>query len=201
MRATITIATTAKTPLHQRQQHHCNKGNNAITMTARTPAHWWWWQCHCNKGNNASLRMGTMQHDKGNNAIVDQGQQCHCYKGNNTILTTARMPAYWQWWQHHHHEGSNHNHNNAKMPAHWWQQCHCDKGNNASLTTSDKGNNTSLTMVETSAHWQWQQCHCDQSNNCHCDNGKDACALTAMTLAWWQSTRARTSMMTTTPLQ
>jgi hypothetical protein len=39
MRATFAIATMAKTPVHQRQQRHRNKGNNAIAMTARMPAH------------------------------------------------------------------------------------------------------------------------------------------------------------------
>jgi hypothetical protein len=39
MMATITIAMMAKMPAHQWQQHHHNKGNNIITMTARTPGH------------------------------------------------------------------------------------------------------------------------------------------------------------------
>jgi hypothetical protein len=38
---TITIIiNNGKTPAdRQRQQRHCYKGNNAITMTAKTPAH------------------------------------------------------------------------------------------------------------------------------------------------------------------
>jgi hypothetical protein len=38
-RAIIAIATMAKTPVHQWQQCHCNKGNNAIVMMASIPAH------------------------------------------------------------------------------------------------------------------------------------------------------------------
>jgi hypothetical protein len=34
-------------------------------------------------------------------------------------------------------------------------------------------------MVETPVHQQWQQRHCDKNDNCHCNNGKDTCALTA----------------------
>jgi hypothetical protein len=36
-----------------------------------------------------------------------------------------------------------------------------------------------LTTARTPAHQQWQQCHCHEGNNCNCNNGKDACALTA----------------------
>jgi hypothetical protein len=39
MKATIAIATIAKMPVHQWQQHHHNEGNNAIVMIARTPTH------------------------------------------------------------------------------------------------------------------------------------------------------------------
>jgi hypothetical protein len=52
-RATIAIATTAKTPAYQRQQHHHNKGmdasfttsnegDNTGLMTAEMPAHQQW---------------------------------------------------------------------------------------------------------------------------------------------------------------
>jgi hypothetical protein len=84
MRGTIAIATTAKMPVHQRQWRHCNKGNNAIAMMARTPAHWWWWQHHCNEGNDASLRTAM--------TILQQGQQSH--RGSR-----AMMPLL-QGWQH-----------------------------------------------------------------------------------------------------
>jgi hypothetical protein len=46
-RATIAIATMAKTPGHQRQQRHHNKGNNASFMTS-------------DEGNNASLMTAEM---------------------------------------------------------------------------------------------------------------------------------------------
>jgi hypothetical protein len=37
MRATIVIATMAKMPVHQHQELHCDKGENAIAMTVRMP--------------------------------------------------------------------------------------------------------------------------------------------------------------------
>ncbi len=72
------------------------------------------------------------------------------------------------------------------------QRCLCINGNKAimiratiSSTMSNKGNDASLTTVETPAHWWWQQCNCDESNNCHCNNGKDTCTLTATTPSCW----------------
>jgi hypothetical protein len=39
--AVAIIVNNGKTPAHQQwQQCHRNKGNNAITTTAKTPAHW-----------------------------------------------------------------------------------------------------------------------------------------------------------------
>jgi hypothetical protein len=110
----MAIATMAKMPVHQRQQHQCNEGKNAIVMMARMPAinddenanatgamtpAWGWQWCHCNKGNNV---------------IMDQESQSHCYKGNNSSLTTTRMPVHPQWQWYHCHEGNNPNHNNGK---------------------------------------------------------------------------------------
>jgi hypothetical protein len=46
---------------------------------------------------------------------------------------------------------------------------------------SNKGDNSNLTMAELPAHQWWQQCHRDASDNCHPNNCKDACALTATT--------------------
>jgi hypothetical protein len=46
-RATIAMATTAKTPAHQWQQRHHNKGNNTSLMTS-------------NKGNDASSTTAEM---------------------------------------------------------------------------------------------------------------------------------------------
>jgi hypothetical protein len=63
---------------------------------------------------------------------------------------------------------------------------------------SYEGDDTSLmTMLAQ----QWQQCHCDKSNNCHYDNGEDACMLTATMPARQQATRAMTLMMMKMPLQ
>jgi hypothetical protein len=39
-RTVAIIIDNGKTPAHQQwQQRHCDEGNNAITMTAKTPAH------------------------------------------------------------------------------------------------------------------------------------------------------------------
>ncbi len=87
-RATIAIATTAKRPAHQQQQHHCNKGKNplqwqqrclcinddnkAIATMGLTPA-WGWQQCHSNEGTMLSQ-----------------------IKGDNAIVTRAMMLAQWR---------------------------------------------------------------------------------------------------------
>ncbi len=162
------------------------KGNNAIVTRTMTPA--WQWQ-------------GRLRIDNGNNAII--------MMATIAIATKAKMPVHWQQ-QCHHNEGddasltTNNKSNNAslttaetcnaivmretiaiamtaKMLAHWRQQCHHDKGSDANLTTSNESNNASSTTAEMPAHWQRQQHPCDKSNNCHCNNGKDACALMATT--------------------
>ncbi len=125
-------------------------------------------------------------------------------KDNDTIVTRAMMSA-WQWqghlcidnWDNTIIMRATHTIvTTTKVPGHQWQWRHHNKGNDASLTTSNKGNNTSSTTAETPVHWQWQQCHCDKSNNCHCNKGKDICALAANTItmratmpAWQQVTR------------
>ncbi len=63
-RATIAIATMAKTPAHWRQWCHLdegddnslttrNEGNNASLMMAETPLHQWWQWLHHNNGKDA----------------------------------------------------------------------------------------------------------------------------------------------------
>jgi len=40
-RAVTIIDNNGKTPAHRQwQRRHCNKGNNAIAMAAKTPTHW-----------------------------------------------------------------------------------------------------------------------------------------------------------------
>ncbi len=81
------------------------------------------------------------------------------------------------------------------MPAHqWWQLPHYYKGNNIS----------SMIMLA----WLRQRHHCNEGNNCHCDNGKDACtSIAMMPLEQGQKCHcndgkgACASMLTTTPLQ
>ncbi len=164
---------------------HHNEGNNAIAMTVTMPAHWWQQQCQCDEG---------CQLEDGNNAIAMRETIPLWIEGNNAIVTMATMPAQQQQWRLRINNGNNTIVMRAtiaitttvKMPMHWWQQCHHNKGNNASLTMSNEGNNASLTIAETPAHWGWQQRHCDKSNNCHCNNGKDAWALTATMPSWWE---------------
>jgi hypothetical protein len=212
-------STTVETPGHWKWQQlhhdksdncHRNKGKDACTLTATTPA-WqgvtramtlmmttapfqWGQQCQLEDGNNAiTTRATTPLRIKCDNAIVTrvtmpsrQWQGClRINNGNKTIITRATITITTM----------------AKMPAHQWQQCHCNEGNYASLTMSNKGNNTSLTMVEMPAHQQWQWCHHDKSNNCYCNNGKDACALTATMPAWQCVMKAMTSKMIMMPLQ
>jgi hypothetical protein len=75
MRATIAMATTAKTPAHQRQQHHHNEGNNASLMTS-------------NKGDNASSTMvETHLHIDGSNHTI-------VMRVTIAITTMAEMPAH-----------------------------------------------------------------------------------------------------------
>jgi hypothetical protein len=71
MRATIAIATMAKTLAHQWQQCHCNKGNNTSSAmsnkgndtsltTAKTPAHQRWQQLNCDNSNHCHCSMTMM---------------------------------------------------------------------------------------------------------------------------------------------
>jgi hypothetical protein len=80
MRATIAIATTAKMPEDWRQWPHHNKGSNASLMTcdkgkeasstmADTPAHQWQQWCHHNNGKDTSILMTAM-------LPLLQGQRC-----------------------------------------------------------------------------------------------------------------------------
>jgi hypothetical protein len=116
MKGTIAIGMAAKTPVHQRQWCHHNKGNNASSTTskkgnnassstAEMPVHKWWQQYHCDKSNNCHCAMVKMpahwwqwrHHKKGNNTSLTTSN-----KGNNASSTTAEMPAHqWQQWHHH----------------------------------------------------------------------------------------------------
>jgi hypothetical protein len=159
-------------------------------------------QCHRNDGKDAcALMMMTMPFQQGqrhqleddNNAIATRATTPSQIKGNNTIVPRATTPA----WQRQGCLCINNGNDPivmratiaittiAKTPAHQWWQRHHDKEHDTSSMASNKGNITSLIMAETPAHWQQQWCHCDESNNCHCDNGKDTCALTATSPSWW----------------
>ncbi len=95
----IAITMRATAPLQWRHGClHINNDNNAIATRAPTPASGWQ-QCH---------------HNKGNKAVVDQGQWCHCYEGNNAIYTMARMLVHQQRQWRHCHEDVNRNCNNRK---------------------------------------------------------------------------------------
>jgi hypothetical protein len=74
----------------------CNKGDDAIMTTAKTPENQRWQQCHHYEGNNTSLTTATTP--------SLQGQQ-H-YHNNNKDTWTAKTPAH-QHWQHHCNEGNN----------------------------------------------------------------------------------------------
>jgi hypothetical protein len=77
MRATIAMATVAKTPAHQWQQCHHNEGNNASSMTS-------------DRGDKASSTMAEthLRIDNGNNAIMT--------RATIAIVSVAEPPAH-QW--------------------------------------------------------------------------------------------------------
>jgi hypothetical protein len=60
----------------QGQWCHSYKGNNASSMTARTPAHWQWWWNYCHEGNNCNwdYRKDTCA----STAMVPSQQGQHC---------------------------------------------------------------------------------------------------------------------------
>jgi hypothetical protein len=97
MRATITMAVTAKMPVHQQQLCHHNKGNYASSMTSK-------------EGSNASLTTAEMHaHQQRQQRHHDESNHCHCnnlINSNDAIMMRATMPALWQamratrlaWW-------------------------------------------------------------------------------------------------------
>ncbi len=173
---------------------HCNDGKDACASTARTPSQWGQ-QCHRDDGKDACalimmktpLQWGQQcQLEDNNDTILMRETALSRIKGNAAIVMRAMMPAQWQQG---HLRIDNGNKaivmrqkiamvTMAKMPAH-------QRGWHHRTTTSDKENNTISTTLEMPAHWQWQQCHHDKNNNCHGDNGKDACASMAMAPSWW----------------
>jgi hypothetical protein len=170
-------ASTATTPLWKGQQYHCNHGEDACALMMTTTLLQQGQQRQLQDSKDAIVRRATTpSRIKGDNAIVtretppaQQRQGCLCIdNSNNAIAMRATIAIA----------------TTAKMPAHQRQRCYHDKGDDASLTMSNEGNNASLTMVEMPAHQHWPWCHHGKSNNCHCDNGEDACASTAMTPSW-----------------
>jgi hypothetical protein len=158
MRAAIAIVTMAKTPVHQQQQCHHNKGNNTIAMMAKMPAHWWWQWRHCNKSGNASLGMATtplqqgQQCHHGSRATMPllQGQQCQLDDGKDACTSTmATKPSSWGW----------------QLRLQQRQRCLCIYGNNAitmRVTTPDWQKATRAMALA----WQWWRCvHIDNGNN------------------------------------
>ncbi len=160
-------------PSQQGQQCHRDDSKDACTsMMTKMPLQQGQ-QCQLEDSNNAIAMRETMPLQiKGNNAIVSRAtmsalQQQRCLRinnGNNAIVMRVTSAIVMM----------------AKTPEHQQQWCHCNKGNNASSTASNEGNDASLTMAEMPAHQGWQLRHHDKSINCHCNNGKDACTLTAI---------------------
>jgi hypothetical protein len=201
-------STAAETPWQRVQQlpsqqlQRCLriKGNNAIMTRAIMPLQWWWGCLHINDDDNAIMTRAMMpawgrqqcHHDKGKNAIADQGQQRHCYKGDDAILMTARMPAYRQW-----------------------QQCHCYEGNNCNCNNSEDA----CISMATTPSWQMQQCQLEdkQQGRWRCISNGDNTIMTRATIAiattakmpvhWWQRCQfdnewwGQTLMMTMMRLQ
>jgi hypothetical protein len=110
--------------------------NGAIAMKVTMPA-WGWQQCH---------------HNKGNDAIADQGQRRHCYKGNEASLTTARMPAHQQRQQCHCHEGDNCNGNNGKDACALTATTPSQQGQQCQLNDKQRGQQRQLDNEQ----WGWQ---------------------------------------------
>jgi hypothetical protein len=180
--------TTAETPsrwgqqLPSQQWWRCLRinGKNAIATKATMPL-WWQWGCLRIDDDKDTIVMRAMMpawgqwwchHNKGNNAIMDQGQQRHCYEGNNTSLTTTRTPAHWQLQQHYCHEANNPNGINGKDACASMVMAPLQRGWRRA---------TRATML---AQQRWRCLCMDNGNNIdnrHCNNRKDACALTAIT--------------------
>jgi hypothetical protein len=164
-RATIAIATT------------CQQAMRAMTsMMTTTPLQWGWQHQLENSDDTITTRATKPSQIKSNDSIVirstmsaqwqqgllciDNGSEAIVVRITIAMVTMAKTPGHWRWRLHH------------------------NKGNNASLTRRDKGDNASSTMAEMPAHQQLWQCNCDKNNSCHCNNGKEACALTATTSSW-----------------
>ncbi len=94
--AEMTLQQGQQLPLRQQQRCLCINGNNAIASRATMPSHWRQGHLHIDDDNNTIATRATTpawlrQHcypNKGNNAIVDQGQWHH--------FTRAMSPT-WQW--------------------------------------------------------------------------------------------------------
>ncbi len=169
---------------HQWQERYRNEGDNAIVMTARTPAHQWWQRHHCNKGKMPARGRQQCHCNKGNNAIPDQGQWRNCYESNNASLTTARMPAHQQWGCCHCHDANNRNSNDGKdactstamaplqqgqqqatrattLAWQWWR---CLRINNSDDAIVTRVTIAIATLAKMTAHWR-QQRHHNEGNN------------------------------------
>jgi hypothetical protein len=223
-REKIAIAMTAKTPVHQQQTCHRNKGNNAIAMMARMAANQWWQWHHCNKGDDARLRTATMplwrgqQRCHGSRATTPllQGQQCQLDNGKDTCASTmVRQSQLWQWQRHMHIDSNNVITTRATMPA--WQQaarattlawqrqrCLCiDNGNTAIMTRTTSA---ITTMAKMSAHWQ-QGCHHNEGNDTRLMTSNKGDNTSLMMAKTWQQPHCNdgkdpcASMMMTFPLQ
>ncbi len=103
-RATISIATVTKATVHWQQQYHhdeginassttSNKGKNASSTMAETPAHQQRWQhyyeesgnCHCNNSKNACASTVSMPSRQGQQCQWRQGR-LHIDDDNDVIL-------------------------------------------------------------------------------------------------------------------
>ncbi len=180
----------AEMPTHQWQQCHCNKGNNAIAMTARMPVHQWWWWRHCNKGGYASLRMATtLLQIKGNNAIftratklAQQRQGCAC------ALTMATMLLSWGW-QSHCDSGKNACALMATTPSQqgWW--CQLENEQQGEWCYLNNGRDTCPLITGTMPSWQEQQSPSRQWQRHLRINGNLTITTRATTPVWGQATR------------
>jgi hypothetical protein len=140
--------------LQWQRRLHINDGDEAIMMRVTTPA-WQWQQCHCNKGNNV---IATTAKTPGLQTPSQRGQWCQlvdskdtctlmmattpllkgqqCQLDNYASLTTAKAPLQ-QGWQLPLGQLQRINSNNAiatraTMPFQWWQGClRIDDDNNA----------------------------------------------------------------------